>query len=230
MAGATAEDPALTTDRPLLPEPGQPIVAFDVDGTLTWTDTFSLFLRCGFTPGGLAWQMLKRTPDFLAYAAGQLDRGGLKERLIGMNFARWDEMEFDYYAQDFAKEYIPGVLRADARRALEAHVAQGDFVVLVSASLQEYIAPLAALLGAHAGIGTRLYRRNGQITGELMGKNCRGPEKKRRLELAYGHGLRLAAAYGDSDGDTEMLAMAERPGFRVFTDEPPNRLKALLQL
>jgi phosphatidylglycerophosphatase C len=29
--------------------------------------------------------------------------------------------------------------------------------------------------------------------------------------------VRLAAAYGDTGGDTEMLAMADEPGFRVFT-------------
>ena len=30
----------------------------------------------------------------------------------------------------------------------------------------------------------------------------------------------LTAAYGDTSGDTEMLAMAQEPGFRVFTQKP----------
>jgi phosphatidylglycerophosphatase C len=42
----------------------------------------------------------------------------------------------------------------------------------------------------------------------------------RRLHAAYGPGLRLAAAYGDTSGDTEMLAIADQPGFRVFTRRP----------
>jgi len=30
----------------------------------------------------------------------------------------------------------------------------------------------------------------------------------------------LRAAYGDTAGDREMLAMAEEPGYRVFVGEP----------
>ena len=32
--------------------------------------------------------------------------------------------------------------------------------------------------------------------------------------------MTLAAAYGDTSGDTEMLAMAQEAGFRVFTEKP----------
>ena len=32
--------------------------------------------------------------------------------------------------------------------------------------------------------------------------------------------MRLAAAYGDTGGDREMLAIADEKGFRVFTAKP----------
>ena len=41
-----------------------------------------------------------------------------------------------------------------------------------------------------------------------------------RLQAAYGHDVRVRAAYGDTCGDTEMLAIAEEPYFRVFTARP----------
>ena len=45
----------------------------------------------------------------------------------------------------------------------------------------------------------------------------RAQEKVERLQAIYGRGVRLAAAYGDSSGDTEMLGLAEEKGYRVFT-------------
>ena len=56
--------------------------------------------------------------------------------------------------------------------------------------------------------------------GAFAGPNCRGEEKVRRLRAAYGDDVRLAAAYGDTSGDTEMLAIADEPGFRVFKARP----------
>jgi phosphatidylglycerophosphatase C len=38
----------------------------------------------------------------------------------------------------------------------------------------------------------------------------------RRLREVFGEDVRLEAAYGDSDGDREMLAMAEEQGMKVF--------------
>ena len=42
----------------------------------------------------------------------------------------------------------------------------------------------------------------------------------RRLKAAYGDTMTLVAAYGDTSGDAEMLAMAQEAGFRVFREKP----------
>jgi phosphatidylglycerophosphatase C len=59
-----------------------------------------------------------------------------------------------------------------------------------------------------------------RVTGAFTGPNCRGEEKMRRLRAEYGQDVRILAAYGDTSGDTEMLAAAEQPGFRVFVKRP----------
>jgi phosphatidylglycerophosphatase C len=41
-----------------------------------------------------------------------------------------------------------------------------------------------------------------------------------RLKAAFGADLTLKAAYGDTSGDREMLAMAEISGYRVFKATP----------
>ncbi|MNN87765.1 hypothetical protein D3C81_2053630 [compost metagenome] len=65
-----------------------------------------------------------------------------------------------------------------------------------------------------------VFDAQGRVTGAFAGENCRGMEKVRRLREAYGDDMTLAAAYGDTSGDTEMIAIAAEKGFRVFTGRP----------
>jgi hypothetical protein len=91
------------------------------------------------------------------------------------------------------------------------------FRVIVTASPDITVAPFARRLGAEALLGTPLVFDSGdRVTGAFAGPNCRGEEKVRRLRAAFGNDMLLAAAYGDTTGDTEMLAMADEAGFRRF--------------
>ena len=94
-------------------------------------------------------------------------------------------------------------------------------LVIVTASPDVIVAPFARGLGADELLGTPLhFDERGRVTGAFASPNCRGAEKVARLKAAFGPDLRVRAAYGDTSGDTEMLAIAEEPYFRVFTDKP----------
>lgn len=114
----------------------------------------------------------------------------------------------------FARTVHERWLRSDTLASLHAHLDDGDHVVLVSASFETYLRPLAELLGVEAVLSTRLEVVDGVATGKLWGANCRGPEKVRRLHdwLRDHHGGRSnthVVAYGDSAGDRELLADAD---------------------
>ena len=66
----------------------------------------------------------------------------------------------------------------------------------------------------------RMAEARAAVTGAFATPNCRGSEKVRRLQAVFGEEVRLRAAYGDTSGDTEMLAIAEEPGYRVFQEKP----------
>ena len=99
--------------------------------------------------------------------------------------------------------------------ALRGTSSAGDTVVLVSASFEVYLRPLAELLGADDVLAVRLRGRPRRcFTGRLDGANCRGPEKVVRLHEwldrhAGGRAAVHLTAYGDSAGDREMLADAD---------------------
>ena len=103
-----------------------------------------------------------------------------------------------------------------SRRGVRQHgLAAGDLVVLVSASFEVYLRPLARALGVEHVLGARLEDDGeGVLSGRLDGPNCRGPEKVRRLDSWWAslHDDRPPSrftAYGDSAGDRELLARAD---------------------
>jgi phosphatidylglycerophosphatase C len=194
----------------------RPLVAFDFDGTLTSRDSFLAFLAWRSGARRYATGLLGLAPAAAGYLS-HLDRGRLKSALIRRFLRGVPRAELERQAQAFAGHAAPGLFRPDALRAWRRWQAEGARLVIVTASPEPTVAPFARGLGADALIATRLAcDAEGKITGELDGLNCRGPEKARRLRETFGPDVVLEAAYGDTSGDREMLAMAEERGMKVF--------------
>nr|WP_316627520.1 HAD-IB family hydrolase [uncultured Brevundimonas sp.] len=202
------------------PRPGQPIVAFDFDGTLTIRDSFTEFLRWRVGPGGWALGLVKLAPALAAYARDR-DRGRIKAASVREFLHGVDRQALEAEAAQFADQVWPRFMRPDALKVWDDWGRRGAYRVIVTASPVTTVAPFAQRLGAEGLLGTEfVFDAEDRITGEFAGPNCRGAEKVRRLKAAYGDTMTLAAAYGDTSGDTEMLAMAQEAGFRVFTEKP----------
>ncbi len=186
------------------------VAAFDVDGTLTTRDCVVPFLRRTVGTGRLA-MAVGRRPLRLLGAVARGDRDRIKELAVGALAGRpssWIDAE----GERFAGEIEDAWLRPDAVARLAWHRRQGHQTVLVSASLDAYLRPLGVRLGVDEVLCTTLeVGGDGRLTGGLVGRNCRGPEKVDRLtSWLDGRDVELWA-YGDSAGDRELLARAERP-------------------
>ena len=196
------------------------VAAFDFDGTLTIRDSFTAFLRWRGGPAGFAWGATRLAPAALRYLIDH-DRGRLKAAaartfLRGLTLAQLDGL-----ARAFAAEQADRLLRPDALAAWRAWRSKGARLVIVTASPAPIVRPFAERLGADDLIGTELaLDSGGRITGACATPNCRGPEKVARLRARFGPDVRLAAAYGDTAGDREMLGLAEVKGYRVFRERP----------
>lgn len=199
---------------------GRVIVAFDFDGTLTIRDSFTEFLRWRAGPGAWALGLVKLAPALAAYAKdrdrGRIKAASVREFLLGVN-----RHTLEAEAAAFAEAIWPRFMRPDALEVWNDWGRRGAHRVIVTASPTTTVAPFARKLGAEALLGTEfVFNADDRITGDFAGPNCRGREKVRRLKAAYGEDMTLTAAYGDTSGDTEMLAMAQQPGFRVFRQKP----------
>ncbi len=190
------------------------VAAFDVDRTVTTRDCVVPFLRRvrGTVPFArrMAWASARLVP---AIARGERDRA--KEQAAKIVFAGRRAVDVDAAGDAFAAGVVCSRLRADTVARLRWHQAEGHDIVFVSASFGAYLRPLGDRLGADGVLCTELVvGRDGVLTGELSGLNCRGAEKVRRLHewLDARHGGRANVelwAYGDSPGDRELLADAD---------------------
>ncbi len=198
----------------------RPIVAFDFDGTLTIRDSFTAFLRRRAGRTGWAIGLAKMAPALAAYV-GDRDRGRIKAASVREFLHGVERATLEAEAERYADQVWDRFMRPDALACWKAWGDKGAHRVIVTASPETTVAPFARRLGAEGLLGTQLvFDAQDRVTGAFAGENCRGAEKVRRLRAAYGDDMKLAAAYGDTSGDTEMIAIAGEKGFRVFTGRP----------
>ncbi|HYY61968.1 MAG TPA: decaprenyl-phosphate phosphoribosyltransferase [Burkholderiales bacterium] len=218
------------------------VAVFDLDGTLTSRDTLFPFLR-----------LLVGTPAFLArlplvavvlaaMALHLVTRGRAKELVLALFVRGCSRGDLELRGERFAREHLPGLLRAQAEARLRWHLASGHHCVLLTASPACYAVPFARAFGFHDVAATELeYDERGCATGRLDGENCQGGEKVHRLEALLGDLAALTLhGYGDSAGDRAFLARCSEAHYRPFREaaarsapEPAtgtNRLGDLLRL
>lgn len=189
------------------------VAAFDVDGTLTTRDCVRPFLiRLGGWRGIVA--ALARQPVRSVCAAVRRDRDEVKEIVVGGVLRGREVADVERAGIEHAHRVHDRWLRPDMMQRLRWHQRNGHLTVLVSASLGAYLRPLGAMLGVDAVLCTEVVHAGDRLSATLDGGNCRAGEKSRRLSTWIAD-HRLAGAevwaYGDSAGDAEMLAMADRP-------------------
>ncbi len=193
------------------------LALFDFDGTITKKETISEFLRFCIGNTRFVLAVVRVFPSILGYFSGLIGNQEVKERLLFETVGGWQEEWLVEKGQEFAKKRLPSLIRPKALEQIRWHKERGDRIVLISASLIYYLRPWADIVGIKEVIGVELEIADGRITGKLLGKNCYGAEKVRRLkELLDISNFDEIYAYGDSRGDREMLALANYPFFRPF--------------
>jgi phosphatidylglycerophosphatase C len=196
------------------------IVAYDFDGTITCRDSFMAFLKWRVSFMRFAKGMVRLIPAAFLYLFHQ-DRGRLKAATVKEFLEGMTKEALEAEALSFCENQATGLMRPDAIRSWRYWQQRQARLVIVTASPDIIIAPFARGLAANTLIATELeVDENGRITGAFATPNCRGREKVSRLRAMFGEEIRLAAAYGDTSGDTEMLKLAEHAGYREFRERP----------
>jgi len=192
------------------------IHTFDFDGTLTRCDTLLEFLRYR-----LGWRrflslMLRFSPLLLLMKAGLYPGGKAKEWVFNCVFGGMAEGDFNRLCQRFAEERA-SLMRPRAVKKVRELLASGDKVVVISASVVNWVEPFLRPVGHIVVLGTMVEVSEGRLTGRFLTKNCRGKEKVNRLLQLYPEREQYRlVAYGDSSGDAPLLDFADEGHYKPF--------------
>jgi HAD superfamily hydrolase (TIGR01490 family) len=192
------------------------IAFFDFDGTITTKDTLLEFIR--FTKGGFNFLIgfLLNSPYLLAYKLKIISNQSAKEKILQYFFKGMPVERFKHQCNLFSQKVLPGLIRPKAIEEIKKLQSQGYEVVIVSASPEQWIYQWAKEMNAHL-IASCMESVDKKVTGKLVGKNCHGDEKvKRILEQHVLEEYTVIHAYGDTKGDLPMLQLATSKFYKPF--------------
>jgi HAD superfamily hydrolase (TIGR01490 family) len=187
------------------------VAAFDFDGTLSTRDNFVPFLRRFAGTTGATRALTTAAVEVGRAGRSHWNRDALKAAVLHSTCAGREVEDLEATARAFAPEVLGKHLRREAVERADWHRTQGHRLVIVSASLAVYLRPIAEQLRFDAVLATELESDDqGRLTGNILGDNVRGPEKALRLDRWLDGATPFVWAYGDSSGDRELWARADR--------------------
>jgi phosphatidylglycerophosphatase C len=191
------------------------LAIFDVDGTLIRGDSLKWFGWYVFKRGGLKASCLPALAlCSVKYLFGLCGAGAFKATLLKTLLSGTSVSAAEDLAGRFAREVLIGKLFPSGTERIRWHKERNHRVVLLSASPEIYLKKFAGIIGADTLICTRLIARDGYVTGELAGENCKGEEKLKRLSseaTLRDADWRASYGYGNSAEDIYFLQALGMP-------------------
>lgn len=218
MTTSGSDAPQLTSPQISSPDFGRARTAafFDLDKTVIAKSSTLAFSKPFFDSGLLNRRAVLKSSyaQFLFLMSGadhdQMDR--MRSYVTSM-CAGWDVEQVKSIVGETLHEIVDPLVFAEAAEMIADHKLCGRDVVVVSASGEEIVAPIARALGATHAMATRMVVEDGKYTGEVA-FYCYGEGKVeaiRELAAREGYPLEHCYAYSDSITDLPMLETVGHP-------------------
>lgn len=198
------------------------IYCFDFDGTLTTSDTLLEFIKYAKGTSRFLMVFLKYSPLLVLMKLHLYPNWKAKQQIFAHLFAGMRIEKFDALCRGFAEE-SQHLLRPKGITLIHEALVAGAQVFIVSASIDNWVRlffDIRNLKGVQV-LGTQIEVEDGKLTGNFKSNNCYGKEKVHRIAEAlkpFERSEYEIEAFGDSRGDKEMLAFADKGHFKPFRE------------
>jgi HAD superfamily hydrolase (TIGR01490 family) len=191
------------------------LAIFDLDETLIHGDCATLWSE---QMGRLEWvdpePFMHRNNQLMdAYSQGKLAMEEYMAFSLEPMAGRTPE-EVEYLVEPWVEDVIEPIIFSDATRTIARHRAEGDRILIISASGTHLVEPIAARLGVADVLGIELEVAHGVFTGNTVGVLTYREGKIKRLREwlhEQGESLEGASFYSDSRNDLPLLLEVQYP-------------------
>jgi HAD superfamily hydrolase (TIGR01490 family) len=205
---STPTDPAAHT--------GGVAAFFDLDKTIIASSSALAFSRPLLRQGLINRRAaLKSAYAQLVFSLAGAD-AGKTERMraqISALCAGWDVAQIQAIVNETLHDVVDPLVYAEAAELIAEHQTLGHDVIVLSATGEEVVAPIADMLGATHSVATRMQIVDGRYSGEVD-FYCYGDQKAaaaKRLAAEHGYELSHCHAYTDSSTDIPLLESVGNP-------------------
>ena len=196
------------------PEGPQIGAFFDFDGTLIAGFSATVFLKEQIRRGDLGpYQLVELVSAIAQFSLGTMGFSGLMtaaaQLMRGVREADYIEFGQELYEQQIARKIYP-----ESRALVQAHMARGHTVAVISSATPYQVEPMARDLDIEHIICSRYEVSDGVFTGGIERPLCFGDGKVLAAEsLSRDHGIDLDQSYfySDSDDDLQLLERVGHP-------------------
>ena len=174
------------------------------------------FIRHAKGTAMLVWGVVLHLPLLLLMKLKLYPNGKAKQRLFSFFFKGISAQEFTDTCESFARTH-QHLLHPQGIRQIEEALSRGEQVLIVSASIADWVAPFFHRDAHLMVLGTQIETVDGVVTGRFLTENCYGAEKVNRIQqVLTDRADCYLIAYGDSRGDKEMLEYADEAHYKPF--------------
>ncbi|HLU44439.1 MAG TPA: HAD-IB family hydrolase [Natronosporangium sp.] len=189
---------------------------FDLDRTVIAKSSVLAFGRPFYRDGLIRRRdVVKAAYSQLMFRLGGADEAAMARMrdYLTRLCAGWSVEQVSQIVAETLDELINPYIYAEAGELIAQHRAAGRDVVLVSASGEEIVRPIASLLGIEHVIATRMAVADGRYTGEIefYAAGEAKVEAVQQLAAERGYDLARSYAYSDSISDLPLLSAVGHP-------------------
>lgn len=187
---------------------------FDLDRTLISSFSAKRFVQTRMFSGkASAKEIIAQFGGVMVYAMGQRNFAGLAsvsaQGVKGISEKLFIQLGEEVYHKHLSKQIYP-----EARALVNAHLAQGHTVAIISAATPYQVNPIAHDLNIEHVMCTQMEVKNDKFTGNIVEPACWGEGKAwAGQQLAEKHQLDLSKSYfyTDSHEDAPLLEIVGKP-------------------
>ena len=192
-----------------------------MDKTLIAENSAALYMKHRYEAGEIdGWELAKGAYAYLKYKIGILDITAWTREAM-THFAGQSVKELRRQAEDWLATDVMEQIYPEARQLVQEHLDQRHLVAIVSGATKFVVAPIAAHLGVHHYLFTRLEVERGHFTGRVIEPVCFEEGKIYWLQqLVNQQRVELARSYFYTDSITD-LPLLELVGHPIVTNPDP---------